>query len=436
MLDLLKFSGPLIFMLVAQNAMSMVDLYFVGKIGQAASAAVSLGNALFSWVMVMGIGLLSGADYYIARSFGEGKGDLARGWLLKAILMAVLLGIFFGIPVFGMTFFIDGLGVSPEVAHYTRPYMQALSLSLIPMYLGFVCRVYVQAIGQGSTLYGALIVANVINIALNALWVPPTSIYSIGIVGSAIATTLARIAIVAATGYVAWLAVRQKPIERVPSTLPMLKLGAPSAGQLLLEVGVFSLATALVAKMSSKELAAHGIVLNIAATAFMIPLGIGGSTAIKIAEAIGAGRDPKPIGNRALGLGVLIMFITATMILGFPDFWIGFFTEDSEVITHARKLLFWAGLFQIFDGAQAVLTGVLRGAGNTKFTLYANAIGHWLIGLPVGFYLGFKAGFGATGIWIGLATGLFCVATALYYKWSKHSKLLAHSNANALSGAS
>jgi MATE family multidrug resistance protein len=81
--------------------------------------------------------------------------------------------------------------------------------------------------------------------------------------------------------------------------------------------------------------------------------------------------------------------------------------------------LYCSAAFQMFDGAQAVLTGALRGYGETRRPLFYNLIGHWLIGLPIGIVLTFRLGWGATGLWIGLTAGLVVVATLLWFEWAR-----------------
>ena len=106
----------------------------------------------------------------------------------------------------------------------------------------------------------------------------------------------------------------------------------------------------------------------------------------------------------------------ATFLLA-PRFLIGAFTDDESVIALGVSLLFVAAVFQLFDGTQAVATGVLRGLGDTRTPMLWNLAGHWLIGLPLGYVLCFVVGLGVIGLWWGLSTGLIICGISLLIAW-------------------
>lgn len=93
------------------------------------------------------------------------------------------------------------------------------------------------------------------------------------------------------------------------------------------------------------------------------------------------------------------------------------FTPDAAVIAATVPLLYVAAAFQFFDGLQITATGALRGAGNTHAGLYVQLLGYWLIGLPVGCYLGFRLHHGAVGLWLGLCAGLIVAGVLLTTVW-------------------
>jgi MATE family multidrug resistance protein len=93
------------------------------------------------------------------------------------------------------------------------------------------------------------------------------------------------------------------------------------------------------------------------------------------------------------------------------------FTADARIIQIGVGLLAIAAAFQLFDGTQAVATGALRGISETRIPMIINVIGHWLLGLPVGYALCFLLGWGVAGLWIGLSIGLILAALVLTGVW-------------------
>jgi multidrug resistance protein, MATE family len=201
----------------------------------------------------------------------------------------------------------------------------------------------------------------------------------------------------------------------------LLRLGLPAAGQILLEVGVFATATTLAGRLTPESIAAHHIVLNIAGTTFMVPLGMSSAGAVMVGQAIGSGEPARArrAGWMTIASAAVFMSAAAATLLLWPGAILGAFTRNTDVLAMASQLLFAAAAFQIFDGVQVTATGVLRGSGNTKTPMFANLVAHWLLGLPAGYFLCFALGLGVVGIWIGLSAGLIAVAGLLLYVWSR-----------------
>jgi MATE family multidrug resistance protein len=118
------------------------------------------------------------------------------------------------------------------------------------------------------------------------------------------------------------------------------------------------------------------------------------------------------------------MACAAVVFLLVPRQILGIYTRDREVIETGVGLLFLAACFQLFDGAQTVTTGALRGAGKTRGPMIANLCGYWFLGLPVGYILCFHYRQGVFGLWTGLIIGLAVVAVILLVEWVNQSKRL------------
>jgi MATE family multidrug resistance protein len=203
----------------------------------------------------------------------------------------------------------------------------------------------------------------------------------------------------------------------------LLRLGLPAATQVTLEVGVFATATVLAGGLPTAALAAHQIALNIAAFAFMVPLGVASAAAVRVGQAVGR-RDREgaaQAGWTALLIGAGFMSCSATVLLLLPRQLIGAFTFDARVVEVGVSLLTVAALFQLFDGVQTVATGALRGLGDTRTPMIWNLFAHWFVGLPLGYALCFMLGLGVVGLWWGLTSGLVICAVGLLTTWARRT---------------
>jgi MATE family multidrug resistance protein len=192
---------------------------------------------------------------------------------------------------------------------------------------------------------------------------------------------------------------------------------------MLVEVAIFSLVTALAGRFGAETLAAHQMTLNMASLTFMVPMGLSHAAAARVGQALGRGdaRAAAASGRAATMMAVSFMAVMGVAFACMPAFLLGLYGATAAVVRLGTPLVYCSAAFQVFDGTQAVLTGALRGAGETRRPLLFNLCGHWLIGLPVGAWLAFGRGWNATGLWIGLTTGLVVVAILLGWEWERRT---------------
>jgi MATE family multidrug resistance protein len=206
----------------------------------------------------------------------------------------------------------------------------------------------------------------------------------------------------------------------------LVALGFPAASQVALEVGVFAVATALAGRLDPVSSGSHQIALNLASLAFMVPLGLSSAAAVRVGYAFGAGDRPRAAlaGWTALASGCVIMTAIGVVFFLWPVPLLRAFSSDPRMIDIGVGLLAIAAAFQLFDGTQAVATGALRGISETRMPMLVNVIGHWFLGLPVGYLLCFRRGWGVAGLWVGLSIGLVLAALVLTVVWWNRSLTL------------
>jgi multidrug resistance protein, MATE family len=419
---LLRLALPIVVVQVGIMFMGVIDTIMVGHLSARALAAVALGNLYFWACGIFGMGVIMALDPVIAQAVGaRDEGAIARGFQ-RGFLLALLLTI----PISAALLFADpvlrGLGQADDVVPLAVSYA-LLSIPGVFAFLVFnVLRQTLQAMELVRPVVLTMIVANLANILLN--WVlifGKLGAPALGVAGAAWATSASRWLMVIVLFAVAWRPLRPYLVPLRPDTFAlapfgrMLALGAPIGLQFQLEYGIFAVVGLLMGTIGTTPLAAHQVALNIASFTFMVPMGVAAAVAVLVGHAVGRGNalDARQAATAALVSGVGFMALMAVGLLVAPGVIARAYTTDASVIAIALVLIPLAGFFQVFDGMQVVCGGILRGLGDTHSPLIANIVGFWVIGLPLGVWLGMRLGYGPAGLWWGLVAGLAVVGVAL-----------------------
>jgi len=424
---------PVVLSELGWMAMGVVDTIMVGRMGPEAIGAVALGNAICYTPSLFGVGLMLGLDTLVSQAYGRRDYDECHRWLAQGTYLAVIaaLPIMALIALAGV--FFGRFGITADVAAPAAAFMQRLLWGTLPLLLYAAARRYLQGVGQVRVITVTYIAANLVNWFLN--WV---LIYgklgcpALGVNGSALSTVAARVTMAAMLLGFAWRYERKRghPLFRhwagpqADRLKRLVKLGAPAAGQILLEVGAWNLATFSAGYLTPVALATHQIVLNFASVTYMVPLGISSAAAVSVGHAIGAGDAARArrAGWMAMALGTGFMVLAAILLVVFPRPLIEMYTRDARVLAAGPALLGIVAAFEIFDAIQIVSTGSLRGLGETRAPMWANFVGYWVLGLPLGFFLCFGLRWGIYGLWIGLTLALIVIALALLARWHRDSR--------------
>jgi multidrug resistance protein, MATE family len=446
----LRLALPLIIAELGWMSMGVVDTIMVGRLPDSAVAigATGLGQSLYHVIVIFGEGLLLGLDTFLAHAHGrEDSADaghtLFNGLLLASLLTPVLM---FAVSLWPAVMTLCGINV--QLIGPMRPFLSALNWGTLPLLAYFPVRRYLQANNVVVPIMFAQVSANIVNalgdwLLIYGHW----GFRAQGITGSGWSTCFARLYmfLVLAVTLVwvesrranswqsHWVNTLRVDVERMWA---LLKLGVPAASQILLEIGAFAAATALCAKLGPVPLSGHQIALNCAAFTFMVPLGISSAAAVRVGQQLGR-RDPagaRRAGWSAIALGIAFMACAGFVFVAIPRQIARLFSPDPAVMHIGAQLLLVAAAFQLFDGVQVVTTGALRGAGDTKTPMLANLVAYWFIGLPFGYFLGFRMRWGAVGIWTGLCAGLMIIGSTLLFVWHRKKLLSAPQNyiANAM----
>jgi MATE family multidrug resistance protein len=409
---------------VSNMLLGVVDTLMLGRFSVEALSAASLANVWIWGTLHLGMGVLFGVDPIVAQAHGARDGARAAFALQRGLVLALGLSVPLALAWLGTEEFLRATGqdaaLSAAAERYTR-----LQMPSVLFFLAFVAlRQYLQGREIVRPALVVILFANVVNAVFNyALIYGHFGLPRLGLEGAAIATSLSRaVCLLALVALVlrfrlhegAWVPWSRRAFA--PRGLAeILALGIPVGVQVSLEAWAFSGAALLAGLIGAHELAAHTIVLNMAALSFMMPLGIALAAVTRVGNLIGA-RRPDAAQRAAwvaLALGGGVMASSAMLFLALREWLPRLYTADATVVALAAGILPIAAAFQIFDGVQVVGCGVLRGMGRTRPAAVFNGISYWLLGIPLGWWLGLGAGWGLAGIWWGLCIGLAVVASLL-----------------------
>jgi len=416
---LVRLALPMVIAQVGMVSLGVVDTIMVGHLSEHALAAVALGSSYTFGTMIFGQGVLHALDPLVSQAHGAGdEAAIALAWkrgMVLAFALSVPYVISFSFVGPQLLFF----GQRREIVELAAPFVRALAPGVPAFFLFVSFRQTLQGRGVVRPVLIAVVLANVANVFGNlaliyGMWGFPR----LGVVGSAWSTTICRWVMVLSVAALGWPALQPSWKLHVPELfaprpyLRLLYIGVPIAVQIGLEMWVFMTAALMIGSMGVLQMSAHQIAINLASLSFMVPLGIGAAAATRVGNAIGRADSAgaKLAAEVALGLGASVMTISAAAFALLPRELARIYSPEPQVIAAAAQLVPIAALFQIFDGTQAVGCGVLRGAADVRVAMIINAVGYWVIGLPIGWWLAFRLELGPRGLWWGLTLGLAVVA--------------------------
>jgi MATE family, multidrug efflux pump len=410
---------PIVVVQVGLMLMGVVDTLMVGRVSAIALAAVALAHLYFIAVAIVGMGTLLALDPIVAQAVGAGERVAIARALQRGLVIATGISAVTALVLLPGEWLLTLFRQPPEVIPLAARYTLGLVPGTLPFFVFIVFRQTLQALGQVRPIVLTIVGANLLNALLNWILIyGELGAPALGAMGSAYSTTLSRWAMMAGLLVLArrdLMPFLQPPRRDALAAAPlgrMLRLGFPVGAQSFLEVLSFGAVAIMMGWFGAVELGGHEIAINLAALTFMVPLGVAGAASVLVGRAIGRGDVPgaRREAGAALVWGVGFMCTTAVAFLTIPQGLAAMFTHDPGVVAVAATLIPLAGVFQIFDGTQVVSAGILRGTGDTRAPLLANLLGFALIGLPVSYWLGFRARMGPAGLWWGLVVGLSTVA--------------------------
>ncbi len=401
--------------------MGFVDVLFVARLEVSAElAAVSLGHIFSFSVLVFGQGVLRGLDPFMAQAHGASDRAKVSEHLGRALLFAMILTIP-GVILHALTEpLLHWFAQPDEIIPITARYCEALIWGILPATVFVALSQFYQSLGRVMLPMVAIVIANVLNVILDGalvLGVPAIGLESMGSQGCGFATSVVRWVMVCALVILGWRTLKEalpssfEPVLDLRTNVKVLATGLPIGAQACLEGWAFSVLGLMMGWLGPTELAAHAVVINLAAMTYMVPVGIGAAASTRVGHLIGSGSE-----RWSSAAWLSVVFSVGWMSVMAAGLWWGrawiadYYTDDAAVMALILGLLPIAAAFQIFDGVQATVFGALRGAGDTQFPALTNMFAYWLIGLPVGYVVGVVQGRGALALWGSVALALMIIS--------------------------
>mgnify|MGYP001214264335 FL=1 len=438
----LKLAFPVMIGMLGHTFVQFIDNIMVGQLGTAELAAISLGNSFVFIAMSIGIGFSSAITPLVAEADGAKKEDDVSRIFEHSFLICLILGIVLFLSVFLNRNLLYSMNQPIEVVELASPYLFWVSMSLITIVTFQSFRQFADGLSFTRAAMYSTLVGNAINVILNfflifGFWIFP----KLGVEGAAIGTLISRICML--TFIIFYLKLHKKLSKHIKKFFPskveikrvkkILYLGLPSALHSLFEVAFFVSAVWMSGFIGKNSQAANQIALNLSSMTYMVALGVGVAAMIRVGNQRGM-MNFKKLREVALSTLLLIIiidiffcFIFLTFNDSLPLLYLDSsdpsgFNDVSEVLKIASNLLIVAGVFQLFDGIQAVVFGSLRGMQDVIKPAIIIFFSYGILGFPISYTLGFYTSLGMVGIWIGLLSGLFFSSLFLFLRFNYLSK--------------
>jgi len=413
--------------------MGVVDTVMAGRLGSSAVAALSLANTSYFFCFILGMGALMGIDPIVSQAVGaqhreRWEAALVNGRWLALILCIPLLGLLALTPML-----LGWMGQPEHLLGDVAIYLGVLGLSIAPSFLYLVSANYLSAHNQTHIFLRITLIVNIVNLAGNAIFIHGWfGLPTLGVLGIAVSTAIAQVTELLC---VLWLVRKGGSLAHleVPWRRPdpvvlkqILALGLPVGVQYMLEFSGFGGTTLLMGLLGEATLAGHQVALNVASLTFTVALGISSAASIRVGQAYGR-RDLislRTTGQVAWQVGVVLSLLYGVVFIIFGEAIARLYVDDPATVAVGASLLTIAAAFQLADTAQAIGFGLLRGLGDTRVPVIFNAVGYWLIGMPLGYLGSFVLSRSPEPLWWGLTLALTLVAIALVARFFQHVRRL------------
>jgi len=419
-----RLAVPAITEMLLMTITHMVDMIMVGRLGAVAIAAVGISVQPMFFVLAFFQALAVGSTALVARSIGAGDREGANQVTRQALIGTVALGAVLATLGWVFASHVPRLmGAEPAVQTVASDYFAIVMAAMPFVSVSFVLSASLRGAGDTRTPMKVNALANLLNMAGNYVLIfGHLGFPAMGVRGAAIATSFARgftglvlLTLLLAGRRELRLSLRDSYLPQPDVLRRIFRIGVPAAVEQLVMRGGQVIFVRIVAGLGTAVLAAHQIALSVESLAFMPAFGLGMAATTLVGQGLGARRPDwaEKAAGETRRMGIAIMLAVGLGLFCFGESIVRLYTTDPEVVATGALALRVMALAQPFMAVNFVTAGALRGAGDTRWPLYATAVGIWGVRVCLGYALGVAAGFGLAGAWAGMAADQATRATVL-----------------------
>ena len=428
-------AAPMALAQLAQMAVMTTDVILLGRLGRAELAAAAIGNTVYYFAWLIGSGPGMAVSPVIAQILGARPHDRigVRATVRMGLWVTMLASLPLMLFMLNARWILSHLGQEPELARNAGVFVSMLAFGL-PFTLGYqALRSFASALGKpGATLWvmlASILFNGVVGYGLifGHFGLPRLGLMGSGLAtaGSAIFAFVAMLVVIALTPTLARYRIFRRAHRPVPvKARELVRLGMPIGVTMIFEAMLFNTMTLVMGTFGATAVAAHQIALNFASITFMVPLGIGMASTVRVGLAVGRNDmvGARRAGVTAMTLAVGFISVVAVAMVLFGPQIAGLYlgsgrAGDEQVVLLATQFLMVAAAFQVFDALQVVGAHALRGLKDARMPMVLAGVSYWLAGAPVCILLGVGLHMQGLGIWIGLAFGLAVAAAAMCWRF-------------------
>lgn len=410
--ELLNIALPIIMGNLGFILIGAGDVLVAGHHSTDTLAAISIATAITNCIQTFGIGLIASVSPLLSNFRGEKKS--AKKYFFPTIRFSMVLGVIVMFAVLASIPLIDYLHFEEKLVPMIKEYMFVTAFATFGGYLHAALKEFLQAFEIVLFPNLVTVFSVFLNIVLNVTLVFGLGPFpSLGVLGLAVASFIVRYFMGFALLIYCFRVMNFNDYKDFEYYKSLIKIGIPISCAIMVEFIAFNSIAIIMGRVSGVYAAAQNLICTLTTVSFMVPLAISNAIAVKVGFANGSKNinDLKRYSFVGIVMSVGFMMLSALIFSSFPNFLVGLFTQDSNLVKISVPVLYILSVFQIFDGLQIALAGIFKGMKRTGIVLISNFIAYWLLSIPLGYTLAFHFNLNLRGFWYGLAAAavLLCV---------------------------